>query len=351
MNNKIQEVFMQRCFDLARNGAGKVSPNPMVGAVLVHDNTIIGEGFHAFYGGPHAEVNAVNSVLPENRPYIPHSTLYVSLEPCCFHGKTPACTSLILEQKIPRVIISTTDHTPEVSGQGVNILRQAGVQVITGILEEQGQSLSRFRNTTVTKSRPYIILKFAQTANGFFTSKEPSPYWITNPLTSRLNHKWRSEIDGILVGTNTAKTDNPSLTNRYYTGKNPTRIVIDRNLELSSNAHLFSPPTPTLIVCEKPDLSINFPSHISLLSLPFDSNFEKELLNQLLVRHNIGILLIEGGAITLSRFIQQRLWDEARVLKGSGSLNDGIKAPIIPGKISETLKIHTDTLEVYFNKC
>jgi diaminohydroxyphosphoribosylaminopyrimidine deaminase/5-amino-6-(5-phosphoribosylamino)uracil reductase len=230
--------YMQRCFDLAYLGAGKVSPNPMVGAVLVHQNQIIGEGFHTGYGQPHAEVEAVRSVREEDKPLLSESTLYVSLEPCCFRGKTPACTSLILEKNIPKVVISVKDFTPEVAGKGVAILKEAGVEVITGILEEEGKKVAAIRNHIVQQHRPFVLLKYARSADGYLSKKGQST-WLTNPLSKRWVHQWRKETDAIMVGTETAMMDNPCLTTRYFQGASPIRVVLDRQGRLPHDLHLF----------------------------------------------------------------------------------------------------------------
>lgn len=335
---------MQRCFDLARLGAGSVSPNPMVGAVLVYQDRIIGEGWHQRYGEAHAEVNAVRSVKPEYRIFISKSTLYVSLEPCNIFGKTPPCTNLILEHNIPKVVISCLDQTPEVAGKGVALLRANGVEVVTGILEEKGKEISRFRNHFVTQARPYIILKFAQTRNGMF-GKSKEQVWISNEYSKRLVHKWRSEVDAILVGTNTARIDNPELTNRLYFGKSPLRIVIDKHLQLPDNLHVFDQKHPTLVVTSKVQSAI---AHLSYLTVPFDANFLTTML-QHLYEKKIAILLVEGGATLLQNFIQNNLWDEARVLIGNTSLEGGIQAPFISGEITQQYSLSTDKIICYRN--
>ncbi len=321
--------FMQRCFDLAILGRGKVAPNPMVGAVLVHNNTIIGEGYHQKYGGAHAEVNAVSSVLGPLKPLIKESTLYVSLEPCTFYGKTPACTSLIVENKIPKVVISCLDVTPEVAGKGVAILRKAGVEVITGILEKQGRELAYSRIKIVQNSRPYVFLKFAKTLNGYFAPVNKQQFWITQPYTKRLVHKWRAEADAIIIGTNTARIDNPSLTNRLYHGQSPLRIVLDEKMTLPGHLKIFNDGYPTLVVTasDKP-----IPDHykaVSKLILQFDNELLHNLLSHLYERQ-VGILMVEGGVKLINAFLEQQLWDEARVLIGHNEMIRGLPAPIIP---------------------
>ncbi|MCB9303443.1 MAG: bifunctional diaminohydroxyphosphoribosylaminopyrimidine deaminase/5-amino-6-(5-phosphoribosylamino)uracil reductase RibD [Lewinellaceae bacterium] len=339
--------FMQRCFDLAVLGAGRTAPNPMVGAVLVHNETIIGEGFHRAYGEAHAEVNAVNSVSPENRNLVPYSTLYVSLEPCNIYGKTPPCTNLILEKKIPKVVISCLDHSPGVNGSGIERLRAAGVEVVVGVLEAEGQHLSRIRNTFVRENRPYIILKFAQSSNGMFAPPDSRQYWLTNAFSKRLTHKWRSEVDAILVGANTARIDNPQLTNRLWPGKSPLRVVLSRHGGLPSSLALFDENAPTLLVCEK-KTSLMGQKNYQVLELAFNQALLPSLLTSLAQR-NITSLLVEGGARTLEGFLQLGLWDEARVLVAGVHLFPGLPAPQLPLAPESIQKLGNDFLLAYQN--
>lgn len=341
------ELFMQRCFELARLGAGRVSPNPPVGAVLVYEDRIIGEGYHERYGQAHAEVNAVSSVAPPDQRFLPQSTLYVSLEPCCIYGKTPPCTNLILEKKIPRVVIACTDQSPEVNGQGVRILQKAGVEVRLGILEAEGRHLIRFRHTLVTEQRPYVILKFARTAGGYFAPTEPRQFWITHTLSKRLTHRWRSETDAILIGSHTARIDDPQLSNRYYWGASPRRIVLDRHGILPAHLHLFDSSAPTIVVTERhgqPTPGLEY------LRLSFTSeDFLRELLRALAERH-ISSLIIEGGAKVLQSFLRQGLWDEARVFVGDRELPGGIPAPSLPLPPARRYRIGSDQLLVYYRQ-
>lgn len=342
------ELFMRRCFDLASLGQGRVSPNPMVGAVLVHEGRVIGEGYHQFYGGAHAEVNAVASVPVADRPLIARSTLYVSLEPCCFFGKTPPCTNLIIEERIPRVVISCLDDTPEVAGKGVAQLQAAGVQVVSGVLEKEGRQFVRPRSVFVLKKRPYVILKFARTRDGYMGLPDRQ-VWISNLHTQRLVHKWRSEVDAVLVGTQTARLDNPQLTNRWYFGKSPLRIVLDRNGSLPASLRVFDGHAPTLLVTE-PESSLPAPiPNVDFLPLPFDQSLLLNLLHEL-ARRGIGILLVEGGQKLLQHFLDQGLWDEARVLTGDSYLNRGVAAPILPGAPEVTFLIQKNELAVYWNR-
>lgn len=340
------ELFIQRCFDLARLGAGHVSPNPMVGAVLMYEDRIIGEGWHQKYGEAHAEVNAVKSVKPENQHLLSKATLYVSLEPCCIFGRTPPCTDLIIKHKIPKVVISCLDQTPEVAGMGVKILQEHGVEVKTGVSEEQGKELARFRNNFVTRQRPYIFLKFAQTLNGYMGLPNEQ-VWISNAFSKRLVHKWRSEVDAILIGRKTALVDNPQLTNRLYFGKSPLRIVLDRNLTLPNELHIFNQTQKTLIVTEAsvPNLQT---SNIQYLQLDFDHDFLNRLLPHLHAQ-KITTLLVEGGARLLQSFIDQHLWDEAYVLVGDKTIEKGIPAPVLSGAVNTRFSLGKDQIIRYQN--
>lgn len=344
----VQNFFIRRCFDLARLGAGSVSPNPMVGAVLVHEGRIIGEGYHQRYGGAHAEVNAVASVADQDRDLIHQATLYVSLEPCCIFGKTPPCTNLIIQQKIPKVVISCLDLTPEVSGKGVEILRAQGIEVITGVLEAEGKALAAARNVSVRENRPYVVLKMAITHNGFFAPQDRSQFWITQAPAQRLVHRWRAEADAILVGSGTALADNPRLDNRHYFGKSPLRIVLDRQLKLPPNLLLFSDAQKTLVICERSPVAS--PSDaVEYLPIAFDPYFWQNLLSRLWHDYKIGVLLVEGGAKVLDGLISTSLWDEARVLVGDKTLEQGIAAPILPGAPLKKMSLGLDELKVYRN--
>jgi diaminohydroxyphosphoribosylaminopyrimidine deaminase/5-amino-6-(5-phosphoribosylamino)uracil reductase len=339
------QLYIQRCFDLARLGAGSVSPNPMVGAVLVYENRIIGEGWHQRYGQAHAEVNTVNSVRPEDRKWIEHSTLYVSLEPCCIYGNTPPCTDLILRYKIPKVVISCLDHSPAVNGRGVEILKSAGVEVISGILEEKGDALSAIRNTFVSARRPYIVLKFARSKDGFLGANAQQTL-ITNSYSQRLVHKWRSELDAILVGTQTALIDNPKLNNRLWFGRSPLRIAFDRELRIPAGHFLLDGREKTWIVTEKSPTS-SLPN-LAYITLKFDVNLLPDLLNQLLERR-ISSLFVEGGARTLAGFIEGGWWDEARIFTGNKLLKNGISAPFVTGTLLEESTIGDDMLTIISN--
>lgn len=345
--NTKHEVFMRRCFDLAKLGAGHVSPNPMVGAVIVHKDKIIGEGWHEAYGQAHAEVNAVNSVKEENRKYLSASTIYVSLEPCCIFGKTPPCSDLILQNKIPEVVVSCLDATPGVAGNSVKLLREAGLSVTTGILEKEGLELAKVRNTFAGTNRPYIILKYAQSQDGFIGQQEKQ-IWLTNPYSKRLAHKWRSETDAILVGTNTVQTDDPELTNRYWWGGSPLRIFFDKSLKISQDKKVYQDEQPTLILTEKDINSYGF-ARTKLLNFDFSENVPEQLCT-ILGEWKISSLLVEGGAFTLQKFIDSELWDEARIFSTDKILGKGVKAPEITGEIFRRERLDKDILTILKNK-
>ncbi len=339
------EKYMRRCFDLARLGAGSVSPNPMVGAVLVHEDRIIGEGWHQKYGEAHAEVNALQSVHPQDRHLIDKAALFVSLEPCCIHGNTPPCTNLILNHGIPKVVVSCLDLSPAVRGRGVEILRNGGVEVATGVLQEEGEELSAVRNTFVTANRPYIVLKFARSKDGFM-GIPGKQVWLTNANTQRLVHKWRSEIDAILVGTRTALTDNPQLNNRLWPGKSPLRIAFDRRLQIPKHHFLLDRTERTWIVTEEEEERGE--PNLTYVKLDFDEMLLPNLLARLF-ENKISSLMVEGGAETLAHFLEGGYWDEARIFTGSQALGGGIAAPVPGGILKEELHIASDTLTILRN--
>ena len=341
----MDELFIQRSFDLARLGGAKVSPNPMVGAVIVAENRIIGEGFHKAYGEPHAEVNAVNSVKQQDRHLLPQSTIYISLEPCCIHGKTPPCTNLILDQKIPRVVISAIDRSPEVNGKSLKILNEAGISVTQDVLPAVGIQLSQPRTTYVCRKRPYVILKYARSKDGFMAKNNGEQVWISNDFTNRLTHKWRGEINAIMVGTRTALLDNPSLTNRLYYGKNPVRVVLDKDLLLDKKLKIFDHQAKTIVFNEKENLELD---NIYRVKIAFDQQLIHNLLT-VLAQHKIGTLMVEGGATLLDSFYHDNLWDEARVITSANYLVNGLKAPM-PGKVpSQSFQLESDEISVYLN--
>lgn len=344
------EIYMQRCLELAALGAGSVSPNPMVGAVIVHNNQIIGEGYHQKFGEAHAEVNAVKQVLERfanAETLLKESTVYVSLEPCAHFGKTPPCADLLINHGVPEVVIGCRDSFSQVNGKGIEKLLAAGVKVTTGVLEKECLFLNRRFFTRVQQQRPYIILKWAQTQDGFFAPEDNSQLWITNEQSRTLVHRWRAEEDAILVGKNTARIDNPQLNTRLWLGKSPKRVVIDRRLELDPALHLFDQSVETMVFNEiKTDLVGNI-KYIALED--FDRYVPQYILFQLYLQ-DIQSVIIEGGAFTLNTFIEAGLWDEARIFTGPVVLKNGIKAPVITGIIAEENKIGEDVLKVLYNR-
>lgn len=325
---EFDEQFMQRCFQLAKLGAGHVAPNPMVGAVLVYDHQIIGEGYHQLYGKAHAEVNCIESVAEERKYLINRSALYVSLEPCSHFGKTPPCTQLIIRQKIPRVIISHVDPFPKVSGSGIAHLREAGVEVMVGVCEAAGKELNKRFFTFYEKKRPHIILKWAQSADGFIALPDNKKVQISNEYTNRLVHKWRSEESAILIGTNTALSDDPQLTNRFWNGKSPVRVVLDAKLRLPEYLHIFDNTTPTLVFNA---IKQQRKKDIEWIKIPFSRDVLQEILHVLYEKKILSVL-VEGGAKTLQSFIDSGLWDEARVITGTDFCGQGVSAPVLQKK-------------------
>ncbi|MEL0456829.1 bifunctional diaminohydroxyphosphoribosylaminopyrimidine deaminase/5-amino-6-(5-phosphoribosylamino)uracil reductase RibD [Flavobacteriaceae bacterium SZ-1-7] len=329
------ETYMQRCLDIAKNGLGTTRPNPMVGSVIVYNNKIIGEGFTSKYGGNHAEVNAINSV--EDKNLLKEATLYVTLEPCSHFGKTPPCSDLIVKHSIPKVFIACIDNNEQVSGKGVKKLMDAGCHVTVGVLEEECKKHHKRFFTFHNKKRPYIILKWAESKNGYIaptTKKEQKPVWITNEFSRQLVHKWRTEEQAILVGTNTVLQDNPSLTARDWTGNNPIRVVLDRDEKLSRSLSVFNDEAETIVISNN---DIDFSQHVA------------EQICHVLFQKDINSVIIEGGTKTLQTFIDENLWDEARVFTGSNTFKSGTLAPVFKGKLISEEKILNDILKIYEN--
>lgn len=320
-----QQQFMQRALQLAQLGEGVVSPNPMVGCVIVHERTIIGEGWHKKYGEAHAEVNAVNSV--EDKSLLPKSEVYVTLEPCSHFGKTPPCADLLIKYQVKKVFVCNYDPNPLVAGQGIEKLRQAGVEVEIGLLTEAGRELNKRFFTYIEKKRPYIILKWAESADGFIAKKNYEAIQISNLLSRRFVHKMRSEEDSIMVGTNTVKYDNPKLDTRFWTGKNAIRVLIDKDLSLLNTLNIFDNSQKTICYNLLKDEVIN---NNIFVKIPTNNSIESFII-QVLYQRKIQSIIIEGGAILLQSFIDSGLWDEAFILKSKLILGDGIKAPTIGG--------------------
>ena len=319
--------YMSRCLQLAQNGVGHVSPNPMVGAVLVCNDIIIGEGSHLRYGEAHAEPNAINAV--KNKQLLAQSTLYVNLEPCSHYGKTPPCANLIVQSQIPRVVIGTLDPNPKVAGRGVEILRKAGVEVVVGVLEDECRELNKRFFIFQERNRPYVLLKWAQTADGFIdrnrTSKSELPLAISNETTKMLTHKMRSENQAILVGANTVLLDNPSLTVRNWSGRSPVRIAIDRLGRIPTDYKMLDGQIQTIVFSEK--YRENEPN-LEFVKITFDEHGLKNILKSLYER-NIHSVMVEGGASILNSFIESGLWDEANVEIAPVKINEGVKAPAL----------------------
>lgn len=331
------EKFLQRCLDLALKGIGKVAPNPMVGAVLVYQHEIIGEGYHKEFGQAHAEVNCINSVAEKNRHLISKATLYVSLEPCSHFGKTPPCTNLILANSIPRVVIGSLDPFKEVNGKGIAVLRENGVNVICSVLEKEANWLNRRFFVFHQQKRPYIILKWAESANGWMGRKD-AEITISNPYSQKLVHRWRMDEAAILVGTQTALTDNPRLNNRFFPGPSPVRMVIDRKRILPKHAYLLNDGRSTIVFNEQVSGKEGATQYIQL---PKEQNWIQDIL-RFSHQQQIQSILVEGGASLLQSFLDSGCWDEIRVIKSTKAIDlstsDGVKAPSLNGDVPYSIE-------------
>ncbi len=338
-------LFIQRCNQLALQAEGYVAPNPLVGCVIVSSNKIIAEGYHQKFGQPHAEVNAINAVV--DKSILSNSTLYVNLEPCSHFGKTPPCVDLIIRQRIPHVVIGCMDPTEKVNGKGIEKLKAAGIKVETGVLENECRELNKRFFCFHEKKRPFIILKWAQSADGFIGKQNAEqPIKISNEYSHTLSHKWRSEEAAIMVGTNTVLLDNPQLNVRHWKGIHPVRVLLDRNLKIKSTAKIFSTDQKTIIYnSEKTAIDQNK----IFVTIDFNNNVIKQVLDDLFSK-NILSVLVEGGATLLESFINTNLWDEARVFTSAKNLGSGVKAPSLPHIVSSSEKIMNDVLELFYNK-
>ena len=331
----VHETYIKRCIEIAKNGLGSTRPNPLVGSVIVYNNQIIGEGYTSAYGSNHAEVNAINSV--KDKTLLRLSTIYVTLEPCSHYGKTPPCSDLIIKHQIPKVVIGCVDDNTQIAGKGIEKLKNEGCKVIVGVLETECKEHHKRFFTFHNKKRPYIILKWAQAADGFIapeTKNEQKPVWITSPYSRQLVHKWRTEEQAILIGTHTVLCDNPSLTVRDWTGQNPMRLVIDRENKLSKNYAVFNEDAKTTIVSSN--------------DLDFSNNVAQQICG-ILFKNDINSVIVEGGAKTLQTFIDENLWDEARVFTGNMQFKKGAKAPMFSGKLISEETILSDVLKIYKN--
>ena len=339
---KTHEYFIHRCINLARKGALDVSPNPMVGCVIVNDGEIIGEGYHKEFGKNHAEVNAINSV--KDKSALRNSILYVNLEPCCHHGKTPPCTDLIIKYNIQKVVIGCKDTFSKVSGKGIKKLKDNSVDVIYGVLEKDCVELNKRFFCYHIKKRPYIILKWAKSKDNFIAPiNQEKPFWMTSEKSKKLVHSWRAEEDAILVGRKTVVADNPFLTVRKSKGKNPKRIIIDKELLLDIKSNVFDDQADTIVFNNIKSAIIDKTTY---LKADFN-NLNEDILNQLYNRDILSII-IEGGTITINSFIEKNLYDEIRVFTADKLLEKGINSPELPDiNLIKTSIINNDKLEVY----
>lgn len=339
---KIHQKYIKRCIELAKNGLGTTYPNPLVGCVIVYNDRIIGEGWHQKAGESHAEVNAINSV--KNKELLSKSTIYVSLEPCSHFGKTPPCADLIIENNIPNVVIGSLDSNEKVSGRGVKKLIESGRNVTIGVLEEECLVLNKRFFTFHEKKRPYIILKWAESSDGFIAplnKQTNAPVWISNEYSRQITHKWRSEEEAILVGTQTVLDDNPKLDTRHWYGKNPIRIILDRGGKINTSFNVFDKTTPTIIVTEQKNLQST--DNLIFKNCIFESELAQTIC-KIGFDFNIQSIIIEGGTQTIQTFLNEELWDEARIFKGKSNLNEGIKAPKIDLSFSTRQSIINDEL-------
>lgn len=338
-------TYMRRCLEIALKGKGSVEPNPMVGSVIVHDGKIIGEGYHKKYGDSHAEVNAIASV--KDKSLLAKSTIYVNLEPCSHFGKTPPCADLIIEKRIPRVVMGCLDPNPLVAGKGAQKLRDAGVEVVSPVIEKECRFLNRRFMSFHELKRPYVILKWAQGKNGVMGDSKKR-LLVSSKAAQKLVHQWRTEEPGIMVGTNTVALDDPSLTARLVKGRNPLRIVVDRQLKLKSDLHIFDESAPTVIFTAKSVMDRKKKANIEYETI----NFNRNVLQQIMValhKRNILSVMVEGGSQLLQSFIKENLWDEARVFVSAKELDGDVKAPELPIKLANKRCMGKDTMMTFFN--
>ncbi len=367
---KIHEKYIKRCLELAKNGLGTTRPNPTVGCVIVYNNVIIAEGYTSPFGGHHAEVNAITAVM--DKSLLAKSTLYVSLEPCNHFGKTPPCSDLIVKSKIPKVVVGCIDPFAKVAGKGIEKLQQHGCEVIVGVLKDECIAMNKRFFTYHTRKRPYIILKWAETIDGFVSpdfskdsvilqnglktdnkklkqvqidASQLQPVWITHEYSRQLVHKWRAEEQAILVGTNTVMNDNPKLNVRYWQGNDPLRLVLDGKLRIPDNYHVLDGKVKTIIfTAKKKEDSEN----LIYRKLDFSKNIVQQI-NDVLFEYEIQSLIVEGGTQTIQTFIDLNLWDEARIFIGNKSFLRGVKAPIIKGEETSKMQIGLDTFKIIKN--
>lgn len=334
------KVYMRRCFTLALLGQGKVKSNPIVGSVVVYQDQIISEGYHAYYGGLHAERMALLNVPSDKEHLLPLSTLYVSLEPCNHHGKTPPCTEIIINKKINRVIICQEDPNPLMQGKSIEYLRANGINTEAGLLKEEGQYLIKKFIINQNEKIPFITIKVAKSSHGYI-GKSDEQIWLSNEESRLYSHKLRADVDAIMVGTNTAIIDNPKLNNRYFTGRNPIRVVIDRLGQIPHTHHLLSDELETIIYTTQEDYKI-VKEHKTIVKLPNQERFSLIEIFSHLYQRGISSLLIEGGAQLLQNVVSEQLWHEAYIIETDHPLNEGIKAPVVKGKMAKTYQLNTN---------
>lgn len=343
----IHEKYIKRCIELAQNGFGTTYPNPMVGSVIVYEGKIIGEGWHKKAGEPHAEVNAIRSV--KDKSLLEKATIYVSLEPCSHFGKTPPCCDLIIEHKIPNVVVGTVDPNEKVAGNGIKKLIASGANVVVGILEKECNELNKRFFTFHQQKRPYIILKWAESQDGFLSpekevNQDRKPVWITNQYSRQLVHKWRSEEQAILVGTKTVIDDNPKLNVRDWSGNSPVRVVLDQNNRISKNSFIFDNSVKTIIFT-KSEISVSA-ENTTFEVIDFKENIIPQIL-AVLFQNQIQSIIIEGGLQTLQSFIDQNIWDEARIFVGKTIFENGTKAPVLQMKnVTKTYILNDELINV-----
>jgi diaminohydroxyphosphoribosylaminopyrimidine deaminase/5-amino-6-(5-phosphoribosylamino)uracil reductase len=343
-------IYMRRCLDLARKAEGHTSPNPMVGAVVVHNDTIIGEGYHLQAGTPHAEVHALNAVT--DKTLLPRSTLYVSLEPCSHQGRTPPCADLIIRSGIKRVVVGTSDTSPKVAGKGIARMKEAGIEVTTGVEEEGCRMINKRFFTWHEKNRPYVILKWARSADGYIDiTRTPGDaagaHWITGKAERILVHRWRAAEDAILAGGATIRSDNPSLDVRLWRGKNPLRVIVSRSGDIDSDAKVLKGPAETILfTCNR---KLNIPG-IRIIQIDYSNDFISDILKKL---HEMGVqsVFVEGGAFILRSFFISGQWDEARRFTGVMNFGDGVPDPLSSFRPEHTYRFEKSTLDIGCHDC
>lgn len=345
------QIYMQRAIDLAQLGAGNVSPNPMVGAVIVHNDRIIGEGWHKKYGEAHAEINALNSVT--DKGLLAESTLYVTLEPCSHYGKTPPCANAIIESGIKKVVVGMTDPNPLVSGHGIGLLKQNGVEVIEQVLQEQCLELNKRFIAYMIKKRPYVILKWAQTSNGFIApdinelgeAEFEKQRHITGLTAQKLTHKWRTIEDALMVGTNTITADNPKLNARAWEGDAPVRVVLDLNRRLPEHLNVFDDSQRTIVFVYTENIPANPYQQTQFMGIDPHAPLTPQVLEQLYLQ-KIQSVIVEGGTRLLQTFIDTRLWDQAQVLVSPKRFNTGVEAPKIGGRLVASTSLNHNRISI-----